>query len=459
MRRSILVTLLLFALRLHGDCSTSVRASQDSLDFHTPVCNAGAPCLQNHPIHFSLTPRAGGCSIPFYYGPCPAPYVIDSCDTLTWNFGDGSPLKVVAGSGEVDHVFTTTGSFTIIADIQNRAGSAMVHSGVYVCADPPAYVRFSQPAYNVAENAGSVTVTLERSGDLSRAFSLDYTTFPNWPEGPFVRNLEPLAMKVSFAAGETTRTITHRVQDDDVFNGDSSHSIGVLSDGAMVTETGPVATAAINVLENEPGAEFTIDDGVFSEGDAQHPVYFTLHLSRAVSDRVYAWCVPHDGTAVAGRDFLLLGSTAIFEPGQTVSHCQVDVLGNTAVQSDRTFTVTTDPVQGPVTVKKGTALATLIDDDVARPPQQRLAFVPSSLTMMPGAAEAVWLGADVAAAHVTVTSSDPAVAHVESPAGVPASIHVTALKAGVVLITATDGAATATLRVEVLPPPRRRSAR
>jgi hypothetical protein len=458
MRRSILISLLLFAFRVHADCGATSPASQYTVDFRTPVCNAAAPCLQNSPVHFSITPRAGACFIPFYSGPCPAPYVIDSCDTLTWDFGDGTPAQVVAGSGEVDHVFPKAGSFTILTEIRNGAGSSTVHSGVYICADPPSFLRFSQPIYNVAENGGSVTVTLERSGDLSRAFSLDYTTFPNWPAGEFVRNLEPLAMKVSFAPGEIAKTITHRLQDDSVFSGDSDHSIGVLSDGAAIMATGPVTTAVIHVVEDEAGPEFTIDDAVFSEGVRQHAVNLSLHLSRPAADRVYAWCVPHDGTAHAGSDFLLLGSSAIFEPGQTSATCQVEILGNRAVQPDRTFTVTTDPVLGPVTVKKGTAVCTLLDDDLEPAVEQALSFAPFSLQMLPGATDAVTLLANLPAS-VTLTSSSPDVVRVESPSAAPGTVHVTALKAGVAMITAIDGTATATLRVEVTPPLRRRSAR
>jgi hypothetical protein len=305
-----------------------------------------------------------------------------------------------------------------------------------------------------------VTVTLERSGDLSRAFDLDYTTFPNWPAGEFVRNLEPLAMKVSFAPGQTTKTITHRLQDDGVFNGDSDHSIGVVSDGAAMMETGSVAVAVIHVGEDEIGSEFTIDDVTVPEGNGEHTVAFPLHLSKAVTERVYAWCVPHDGTARAGTDFYLRGSSAIFEPGQTSATCQVTIIGNSIVEPAKTFTVSTDPVQGPVTVKKGTALGTLLNDDEAPviAPVQSLAFYPPTLRTTPGAGDAVSLGADIPA-RVTLTSSDPDIVRVDSSASAPGSVRLIPMKAGVATITASDGAALATLRVEVAPPPRRRAAR
>ncbi len=461
MRRLLIIALPLLAVHAHADCGATSPPSSYSVVFHAPACDAAGPCVQNKSIHFSITSSNGGCYIPFYPGPCPPPYAIDACDTLTWDFGDGTSAQIVRGSGEIDRVFPKAGSFVIRIDIRNGAGSGTIYGSTYICADPPSFVRFTKPVYDVAENGGSVTVTLVRSGDLSRAFTLDYTTFPNWPPGDFVRNLEPLAMKVSFAAGETVKNITHRVQDDAVFSGDSDHSVGVVSDGAAVMDGRSVTTAIIHVIEDERGPEFTIDDLAVPEGDGEHAVNFSLHLSKPATDRVYAWCVPHDGTAHAGIDFLLLGSTAIFEPGQTLATCQVRILGNTFVEPDKTFTVSTDPVQGPVTVKKGTALCTLINDDVPQVPpvpRQSLSFSPAAARLTAGVTAAVMLNAAIPA-NVMLRSSAPRVVQVDSSFVAPGLLRLVALTPGVAAVTATDGAASATIEVNVITAPRHRAAR
>jgi hypothetical protein len=456
MRRAFFFALLVLAIRLSADCSWHYPTSSYSVDFHSPVCNAASPCLQNRSIHFSVAARVGGCYIPFYPGPCPAPYVIDSCDILTWDFGDGTPKQTVYGNGEVSHVFPVAGNFTIYVDIQNAFGTGTIHGSVYVCADPPTYIRFSKPVYEVSEHGGSVTVTLERSGDTSRAFTLDYSTFPNGAE--FVRNLEPFMTTVSFAPGETVKNIVHRVQDDDVFTGDSDHSVGVVSDGAALTDSGPVATSTIRVIEDEAGPELSIDDVTVPEGNNEHQVLFTFHLTKPASDRVYAWCVPHDGTARAGIDFRLLGNTTIIEPGQTTATCQVTVLGNSSPEPDKTFTVTTDPILGPVTVKKGTALCTLTNDDVVIPPQPALGFAPSTLRTTSGSIEMATIHAS-SPMQVTLVSSDRSVVEVGSTGSAPGAVRITAVKPGNATITATGDGLTATLDVEVFPPSRRRPTR
>ena len=443
MRRALPLALLFFANPLHADCHSTAPASQYSVTVKAPACNAALPCLQHAPIHFSAF---GSCSPLPFGGTCPAPYVIDSCDTLTWNFGDGTPKQTVYGSGEVDHVFPIPGNFTVYVDITGPAGTGTVHGSAYICADPPSYVRFSKPEYDVSEHGGSVTVTLERSGDTARGFSLQYNTFPNG--AAFVRNLEPLMMTVNFAPGETTKQIVHRVQDDAVFTGDSDHSIGVVSDGAAVMEFGPVATSNIRVLEDEPGPELTVDDVTVPEGDGPHPVTFVLHLSQPATDRVYAWCVPHDGTAHAGIDFVYLGNSAVIEPGATSGTCQVQVLGNTFVEKDKTFTLTTDPILGPVTVKKGTATCTLTNDDVPGGPA--LWFPNPTLLMTAGGKGLATLSA-TGPMNVSLASSDPSVVAVGRSTTAPSAIELTALSSGTASITATSGPLTARLLVNVAP--------
>ncbi|HJW93576.1 MAG TPA: Calx-beta domain-containing protein [Thermoanaerobaculia bacterium] len=453
MRRAVFVTILLFAIRTFADCTGQTYPSQYTVDVHSPVCNAKTPCLQNHLVHFAVTPRSGSCYIPLYPGPCPAPYVIDSCDTLTWDFNDGTPKQIVHGSGEVNHAFPTPGNYVVNIDIN---GTGNIHGSAYICADPPAYVRFTKSSYNVSESAPSVTVTLERSGDTARAFTLDYSTFPNGAE--FVRNLEPLMTKISFGAGETTKTITHRLQDDSVFNGDSDHSIGVLSDGAAIMDAGPVTTSNIHVIDDEQGAEFSIDDVTVPEGNDIHPVTFTVRLSKPASDRVYAWCVPHDGTAIANFDFKLQGSTAIIEPGQTSATCHVDIVGNIAPGPDKTFTVTTDPVLGPVTIKKATALCTLLNDDAIIPVKPALWFVQKTLTLTAGEVDFVTLNA-TPPVQATLMSSDPSIVRVGTTASAPGSVRLTAVNPGRATITASKGELTATIDIEVAPAPRRRAMR
>jgi PKD repeat protein len=420
--------------------------------------------VQNSAIHFSVVP-ANGCYIPFYPGPCPPPYVIDACDSLTWDFGDGTPPMVVSGSGEVDHVFPHAGEFTIYTTITNAGGSTTIHGSAYICASPVTVVHFSKSRYDVSETAGTLTITLERSGDTSRPFTLNYGTAPGTPNGQYVHNLEVINETLSFAAGETTKQVVHHVKNDNVFTGDFDTSVGVTSDGAVVMEAGLVETAIVHIADDEPGPELTIDDVTVPEGLGEHTIDIPVRLSAPAGDYVYAWCLPHDGTARANVDYKPFGSTAEFEPGQTTSKCQIQILGNFTVEADKTLTVTADPVIGPVKTVRGSAVVTLQNDDVAEtpkppppPPALQLWFDGPSFRMSAGTNATVPLNANLAA-NVALTSSDPSVVDVTASMTAPGLVKLYALKPGTSAITAKSGDATATIIVEVTPPPKRRAAR
>ncbi len=462
MRRGFFLLLLLTAIRAVADCRATHPPSQYSLEVVSPACNSSAPCVVNKPVHFSLRPAAG-CYIPFYPGPCPAPYVIDNCDTVTWNFNDGTPVKQVIGSGEVDHTFPATGNFTVNIDVQNAAGTGSMHGSAYVCADPPAIVRFSAARYDAGEAAGSVTVTLERSGDTSRPFTLNYVTAPGMKTGDYVRNLEVINEPVSFAAGEAAKQVTHRIRDDSVFLGDFEYGIGVVSEtGDAVMDAGPVTVTFINIKDDEPGPQLTMDDVTIPEGNGPQTVNVPLHLSSPAGDYVYVWCVPHEGSARAGTDFKFLGYSAVFDPGQTATTCQVQTIGNLAVEADKAFTVVADPVLGPVTVIRGSATVTLTNDDAPYvpppPPAQTLWFAPDRFRLNAGVSDTVTLYGSFSGT-ANLVSSDPGVIQVDASASVPGPVKLTALKAGTATVRAAEGEASAAIEIEVLPPPRRRVSR
>lgn len=464
MKRALLALLLLAAVRAGANCRSSAPPSQYAVSFQGPECTSSAPCVQNSPIHFAVVP-ANGCTIPFYPGPCPPPYVIDACDTLTWDFGDGTPPMAVSGTGEADHVFPHAGDFTIFTTITNAGGSTTIHGSAYVCAAPVSVVHFSKPRYDVSEAAGTVTITLERSGDTSRPFTLNYVSAPGSANGQYVHNFEVIDEPLSFAAGETTKQVVHHINNDNVFTGDFDASVGVTSDGAVVMDAGPVETAIVHIADDEPGPELTIDDVTVPEGLGEHTIDVPVHLSGPAADYVFAWCVPHDGTARANVDYKPLGSTAEFEPGQTTSKCQIQILGNFTVEPDKTLTVTADPVIGPVKIARGSAVVTLQNDDVAEtpkppppPPALTLSFDALSFRMSAGTNATVQLDANLPA-NVALTSSDPNVVDVAASMTAPGPLKLYALKPGTAAITAKSGEATATIVVEVTPPPKRRAAR
>src|SRR5262249_35619469 len=142
---------------------------------------------------------------------------------------------------------------------------------------------------------------------------------------------------LTFAAGETSKTVTVQVLGDTTFEADETFSV-VLSDSANAALG---TAAAAGTVVNDDGRPVGSVAGVtLAEGDAgTSQAVFTLTLSNASSETVTVSYATADGTAQAGTDFQAAGGTVTFTPGQTTASVAVAVLGETDLEADETFTL------------------------------------------------------------------------------------------------------------------------
>jgi hypothetical protein len=100
-----------------------------------------------------------------------------------------------------------------------------------------------------------------------------------------------------------------------------------------------------------------------AEGNAgTQPATFTVSLTKASPLRVTVAYATANGTATAGPDYTATSGTLVFAPGETSKTVAVPIVGDTAFESDETFTLT---LSNPVNSVLGTATATgtITNDD------------------------------------------------------------------------------------------------
>ena len=82
----------------------------------------------------------------------------------------------------------------------------------------------------------------------------------------------------------------------------------------------------------------------FPEGDSgTSNMVFVVMRSGDLAPAVQANYTTVDGTAHAGTDYVATSGTVSFAPNQTMATIAVPIIGNTLVQSDRTFGATLQP--------------------------------------------------------------------------------------------------------------------
>jgi Ca2+-binding RTX toxin-like protein len=172
---------------------------------------------------------------------------------------------------------------------------------------------------------------------------------------------------VSFAAGETAKTITVNVVGDTLVEGDETFYVQLFS---PVNATLGNATASSTILNDDmavtPTLSITTADTSKAEGNAgSTPFSFTVTRSAGTGISSVNWLLAGGGTNAA--DFAAgtpfgVNSTLTFAAGETSKTITVNVAGDTTQESDETFSV---QLSSPTNALLGTssATATLLDDD------------------------------------------------------------------------------------------------
>ncbi len=187
-------------------------------------------------------PGAAGVIAPILF-PLPTGNVSDFLISLT-------PTDVANLKNGLLYVNVHTANFPN-GEIRGQFGSSSSSSSV----------QFSAANYRVSESAGRATVTVNRLGDTTTAATVNYATSDtagavtcNAINGKASARCDYATTigKLSFAPGETFKTISIALTDDGYAEGDESFSIALTS--ATAAALGSPNTATITITDNESTA-------------------------------------------------------------------------------------------------------------------------------------------------------------------------------------------------------------
>ena len=176
-----------------------------------------------------------------------------------------------------------------------------------------------------------------------------------------------LSGTVSFAAGDTTKTLTVNVLGDTTVEGDETFTVQLSS---PVNATLGTATASGTILNDDaavtPTLSITTADTSKAEGNAgTTPFTFTVTRSDGTSTSSVNWLLANgstNATDFAAGTSIGVNSTLSFAVGETSKTITVNVAGDTTQEGNETFSV---QLSSPTNALLGTstATATLLDDD------------------------------------------------------------------------------------------------
>jgi chitinase len=209
------------------------------------------------------------------------------------------------------------------------------------------------------------TFTISLSAAASGSVSVNYGTADGTATAP--SDYAASSGTVTFAAGETSKTVTVSVHGDTSVEPNETFAVDLSSpDGATLGDSHGVGT--ITNDDTAPPPTLSVSDATGAEGNSgTTPFSFTVTLSTAAESTVTVNYATADGTAMAGSDYTSASGTLTFDPGQTSKAIVVSVLGDTNVEPDETFTVDLSSPSG-ATIADGQGIGTITNDDLAVAP-------------------------------------------------------------------------------------------
>jgi hypothetical protein len=165
--------------------------------------------------------------------------------------------------------------------------------------------------------------------------------------------------KVTFAAGETAKTILLPVIGDRIAESDESFIVTLQSaKNAKIARS----QGTVTVLDNEPRISISsVSD--YEGASGTKSFVFTVSLNHSYDEQVTVNYETLDYGAVAGVDYLANSGLLTFNAGDTTKTITVEVVGNTAPEPDKYFLVNLSGASSNASVAYPSGYGTIYDDD------------------------------------------------------------------------------------------------
>lgn len=258
------------------------------------------------------------------------------------------------------------------------------------------------------------TVTLAPASQ--RTVTVNFTTSNGSATAP--DDFQSTSGVLTFAPGETSKTIAVSVQGDEIDEDDDTFFVELTgATNAVIGDGQGVGT----IIDNDgPNPDLSIANVTLTEGDSGNVnATFTVRLSAASLKTVTVDFTTVAGTATAGTDFTATSGRLTFAPGELSKTITVEVKGDTLDEANETFLVRlSNAVNAQFANGQTDATGTITDDDVAT-----LTLTLSANTVAEGGTVTGTVSRNTAtneALVVTLSSSDASEATVPTQVTIPA---------------------------------------
>ena len=295
-------------------------------------------------------------------------FMLSSAKTLTIAAGSTASTGAVTVTAVDDTKDAPDKSVTVTATVSGSSGVAAPPAVTLTITDDDGEPSLSIDSPSVAEGdsgSASLEFTVSLGAASGRQVTVGYADAGTGTASSGTDYTALASGTLTFAAGETAKTLTVTVTGDETSEPDETVVVTLSSPANAVLGTAS-GTGTITDDDGEPS--LSIDSPRVGEGDnGSASLEFTVSLSAASGQQVTVdYADAGTGTATSGTDYTALASgTLTFAAGETAKTLTVSVTGDETSEPDETVVVT---LSGPANAVLGTASGTgTITDDDATP--------------------------------------------------------------------------------------------
>lgn len=299
----------------------------------------------------------------------------------TVTFSDGETIKHVTIPIIEDS--DIEGSELVKLHLQGVTGGALLgsqHMAMLVIEDnepvAPGVFQFSQDEYEVAENGGDATITVERTSGSIGTVTVDYVVVAKSATKGI--DFIETSGRLTFRDGEAVQTFSIPVLNDNQVEADETVELRLVNAESTPAgaQIGSVGTAILTIKNDDTNPvgklHFNSSSATVNEDDGSIEVI--VMRTDGTNGTVSVDYNVVGGNAREGKDFVVAGNgEIIFPDGESKQRITIAIQNDEQVEKDEKFTLKlSNPSNGATLASPSTMTITIEDDDV--PPAGMLQF-------------------------------------------------------------------------------------
>ncbi|HMJ90265.1 MAG TPA: Calx-beta domain-containing protein, partial [Candidatus Acidoferrum sp.] len=249
-------------------------------------------------------------------------------------------------------------AFVVLSNPTGGATLGAITNGVVIFVDDESGVQFESANYGVAEDDGSVRITVLRSGNTNVSASVGYRTAPGTATAP--ADYTSTNGVLDFAPGVTRRSFDVFVFADAFTEGPETFS-AILQNPSPNVQIGSPSNAVITLQDSARFVHFSTDQYEVDEGSTNAEI--TIVRSGLLTRGISVIFRTADASAITGLDFLYTSNIVKFAAGESNKTVFVPIIDDGLTEGPESLLMELVSPTNAAVIAPSNAVLTILDND------------------------------------------------------------------------------------------------